>query len=128
MNGTKVRDLIYTMGDVHHIFPKKYLYDNEITDKSKYNQIANYIYLDTQINISIGDEAPSKYFKTALEQCDLEKKKYGNIKDKKSLLENLNTNCIPENIVFMDETHFDDFLLERRKLMAMKIKDYYYSL
>lgn len=24
MNGTKVRDLIMTMGDVHHIFPKKY--------------------------------------------------------------------------------------------------------
>jgi len=28
----------------------------------------------------------------------------------------------------MDATHYDDFLLERRKLMAKKIKDYYFSL
>ena len=128
MNGTKVRDLITTMGDIHHIFPKAYLQKNGITDKSKYNQIANYTYLDTQTNISIGEKAPNEYFNTVFEQCVSKELKFGNISDIALLKENLNINCIPENIVSMDATHYEDFLLERRKLMAKKIKDYYYSL
>lgn len=46
-NSSKVSDLITTMGDVHHIFPKEYLKQNGITDKSTYNQVANFAYLDT---------------------------------------------------------------------------------
>ena len=128
MYGTKVRDLITTMGDIHHIFPKGYLQKNEITDRSKYNQIANYTYLDTQTNISIGEKAPNDYFKTVFEQCDTKVMKYGNIIEINSLKENFSINCIPENIVSMDFNHYEDFLLERRKLMAKKIKDYYNSL
>ena len=128
MNGTKVRDLITTMGDIHHIFPKVYLQKNGITDKSKYNQIANYTYLDTATNISIGNKAPNDYFNTVFEQCVSKNMKYGNICDEEGLKENLRTNCIPENVVVMDILNYEDFLLERRKLMAKKIKDYYYSL
>lgn len=128
MNGTKVRDLITTMGDIHHIFPKVYLQKNGITEKSKYNQIANYTYLDTATNISIGVKAPNEYFNTVFEQCNTKALKYGNITDEALLKENLRINCIPENIVSMDVMNYDDFLLERRKLMAKKIKDYYYSL
>ncbi|MDR3119357.1 MAG: DUF262 domain-containing protein [Mediterranea sp.] len=128
MNGTKVRDLITIMGDVHHIFPKSYLQKNRITDKSKYNQIANYTYLDTQTNISIGEKAPNDYFQIVFDQCSSKEMKFGNITDIKLLKENLNTNCIPDNIVSMDISHYEDFLLERRKLMAKKIRDYYYSL
>ncbi len=128
MNGTKVRDLITTMGDIHHIFPKAYLQKNGITDKSKYNQIANYTYLDTQTNISIGEKAPNEYFNTVFEQCVSKELKFGNISDIALLKENLNINCIPENIVSMDASHYEDYLLVRRKLMAKKIKDYYYSL
>ena len=128
MNGTKVRDLITTMGDIHHIFPKGYLQKNGITEKSKYNQIANYTYLDTQTNISIGEKAPNEYFRTVFEQCVSKALKYGNITDEALLKENLRANCIPENIVSMDVMNYEDFLLERRKLMAKKIKDYYYSL
>lgn len=128
MNGTKVRDLITTMGDIHHIFPKGYLQKNGITDKSKYNQIANYTYLDTQTNISVGEKAPNEYFKSIFEQCDSKEMKFGNITDINLLKENLNINCIPENIISMNVDHYEDFLLERRKLMAKKIKNYYYSL
>jgi pantothenate kinase len=53
---------------------------------------------------------------------------YGNINDKEKLLENLAANSIPENIVTMDYKHYEEFLLERRKLMAKKIQGYYYSL
>ena len=54
--------------------------------------------------------------------------KFGNISETALLIENLKTNCIPENIVFMDASHYENFLLDRRKLMSKKIKDYYYSL
>lgn len=128
MNGTKVRELITTMGDIHHIFPKVYLQKNGITDKSKYNQIANYTFLDTATNISIGEKAPYDYFNTVAEQCSTKELKYGNITDLDLLKDNLATNCIPENIVNLDVMDYEDFLLERRKLMAKKIKDYYYSL
>jgi len=128
MNGTKVRDLITIMGDIHHIFPKGYLQKNGITNKSKYNQIANYTYLDTQTNISIGNKAPNDYFKTVFDQCDSKEMKFGNISELLLLKDNLRKNCIPENIVNMDATHYEEFLLERRKLMAKKIKNYYNSL
>jgi hypothetical protein len=128
MNGTKVRDLITTIGDVHHIFPKKYLQKNGITAKSKYNQIANYTYLDTQTNISVGEKSPKEYFTVLLEQCRTKELLYGNITDSNLLKINLNENCIPEEIALMDMTDYEAFLLERRKLMAKKIRNYYYSL
>lgn len=128
MNGTKVRDLLTTMGDIHHIFPKGYLIKNGINDKYRYNQIANYIYLDTQTNISIGEKSPNEYFKIVKEQCITKELKFGNITNNQILEENLKVNCIPENIILMDAYNYDDFLLERRKLMANKIKEYYFSL
>ena len=128
MNGTKVRDLITTMGDIHHIFPKKYLQNRGITEKAKYNQIANYIYLDTQTNISVGDKSPDDYFRTIFAQCDTKELKYGNINDMGLLYENLRVNCIPKDIIYMNVDSYDDFLLERRRLMANKIKNYYNSL
>ncbi len=128
MNGTKVSDLITTMGDIHHIFPKKYLQKAGVVDKTKYNQIANYTYLDTQTNISIGDKSPIEYFKVVHEQCETKLLKYGNIADPDILKENLKSNCIPVSILNMDFNDYDEFLLERRKLMAKKIRDYYYKL
>lgn len=53
---------------------------------------------------------------------------YGNITDKALLLKNLQQNCIPETILQMEHTNYEEFLAERRKLMAKKIKRYYYSL
>jgi len=128
MNGTKVTDLITIMGDIHHIFPKDHLEKNGIKDKSKYNQIANYTYLDTTTNIAIGNMPPCDYFGIAFHQCETKVNLFGNINNKESLLENLSCNCIPENILTMDFNHYEDFLLERRKLMAKKIEEYYFNL
>ncbi len=66
---TKVVDLLSIMGDVHHIFPREYLKSNKINDRAKYNQVANYVYLDPQINISIGKKAPAEYFTKCYNQC-----------------------------------------------------------
>ena len=127
-NGVKVSNLIDTIGDIHHIFPKSYLQKNGVTDKSKYNQVANYTYLDTTTNIAIGEKSPCDYFSVVIEQCITKVCKYGDIVDNELLEENLSTNCVPLNISTMDASCYEEFLLQRRKLIAQKIKNYYYSL
>jgi hypothetical protein BACCOPRO_00646 len=127
-HGTKIGDLILLMGDVHHIFPKQYLRNNGYNEKKQYNQIANLTYLDTQVNKGISDDAPNLYFKKAIDHCKMGKVLYGNIADIKVLKDNIEGNCIPSNIVDMDYFDYPNFLLERRKMMAAKIKNYYYSL
>ena len=89
MNGTKVSDLIAISGDIHHIFPRAYLKKNGVDSKTKYNQVANYIYLDTQINKAISDSAPCDYFKKAFQQCESKVTSFGNITDTTALNLNL---------------------------------------
>jgi hypothetical protein len=124
-SSTKVMDLITIMGDVHHIFPREYLKQNGTTDRAKYNQVANYVYLDTQINISIGKKGPTDYFSLAFNQCDSEHKQVGTITNTNDLRDNLVMNCIPDSIFNMTHLDYEEFLLQRRKLMAEKIKNYY---
>lgn len=128
MRGTKVNDLITVSGDVHHIFPKEYLKKNGVTTKTKYNQVANYIYLDTQVNKAISDDAPAVYFSKVKEQCATKNIVLGNIAEEKLLYENLADNCIPDNIFEMRIDDYDVFLQERRKLMSWLIQRYYEGL
>lgn len=128
MNGTKIADLVTISGDVHHIFPRAYLKSNGIDNKLKYNQVANYIYLDTQVNKAISDDAPYVYFSKAKKQCETKDIVLGNISDKELLESNLKENCIPANIDTMDALSYDSFLLERRKMMASLIEKYYKGL
>jgi len=127
-NSSKVTDLITVAGDVHHIFPKEFLKDNEIKDKTRYNQVANYAFLDTGVNISIGKKAPNVYFAQALAQCDTGVIEVGTITDKEDFWNNLETNCIPREVVNMTADDYSTFLAQRRAMMAAKIKKYYYSL
>lgn len=126
-NSSRVADLI-TAGDVHHIFPKEYLKKSGITDRARYNQVANYAFLDTGVNISVGKKAPHEYFSAALAQCDTGTVKVGTITDEEAFHANLKTNCIPDEIVGMSAEDYPEFLQKRRIMMAAKIKDYYYSL
>lgn len=126
-NNVLVRNLIEQMGDVHHIFPKQYLIDNKY-EKNLYNQNANYTFLDRPVNVSIGKKAPNEYFKTAFEQCNTKQCNCGSITDKQQLIANLADNCIPEDVVEMDYTKYEEFLEKRRSLMAKKIRKYYQSL
>ena len=128
MNGTKVSDLITISGDVHHIFPRAYLKSNGVDNKTKYNQVANYIYLDTQVNKAISDDAPCVYFTKAKQQCESKEIVLGNISDIDLLTNNLAENCIPDNIDTMDVSSYDVFLLERRNMMAALIEKYYKGL
>ena len=122
-----VQDLILNRSDVHHLFPRNYLKQQGLS-RGRYNQIANYALAQSEINIAIGDKAPSVYFSELLEQCNGGKKKYGGITDIEELKENLREHSIPESILTKPEENYDDFLEERRGLMAAKIKAYFAKL
>ena len=126
-NSSKVYDLVAVTGDVHHIFPKKYLQGNGYNDKNLYNQVANYAYLDTGVNISVGKKEPKVYFSEALAGCGGEQT-VGTITDESEFWDNLDTNCIPRNVVNMTYADYMDFLKQRRVLMAEKIRRYYEAL
>lgn len=126
-NNVPVRELIALGGDVHHIFPKQYLIDNHY-DKSRYNQEANFVYLDRPVNISIGKKAPYVYLQEAEARCQNGTTQIGLINDINKFYENLETNCVPREALKMDHTSYGEFLEKRRKMMAAKIKKYYYSL
>ena len=128
MNGTKISDIITISGVVHNIFPRNYLKKNGIDNKTKYNQVANYIYLDTQVNKAIGDDPPFAYFSKVREQCRTKAITLGNISDEETLYCNLEENSIPHHIISMDITDYESFLQERRKLMAKLMQRYYLEL
>lgn len=122
-----VADLITHRGDIHHLFPKDFLKRKGLS-KGRYNQIANYVYMQSETNIKISNESPKKYFSTLLEQVKKGKMLLGAITDEESLHKNLRENCIPELILDAEFEDFDIFLKERRKLMAQKIQKYYEGL
>lgn len=128
MHGTMISDLLNISGDVHHIFPKAYLKASGVNVKSKYNQVANYTYLDTQVNKAIGDDAPNVYFGKILNQCSNGNIVIGNISSQDSLYNNLAENAIPNEIINMSVSDFDNFLVKRRLLMSKMIEAYYKSL
>lgn len=127
-SSSKVSDLISISGDVHHIFPKEYLKRSGYADKNMYNQVANYAYLDTGVNISIGMKAPNDYFTVAKEQCSSGTIKVGTILGEEDFWSNLKLNCVPQDIINMTAEDYPRFLTERRVMMANKIRGYYYSL
>ncbi len=122
-----VNDLISHRGDIHHIFSKGYLKKFGLK-RGQYNQIANYVYMQSEINIKVGNQAPNKYFQELLDQCNGGELKYGGINDLITLENNLDMNCIPKSVYDFDIDSYDEFLKERRILMARKIRDYYISL
>lgn len=119
-----VKDLIKQRGDVHHLFPREYL-KREKFEKSQYNQVANYVYTQSEVNIKIGKKAPIEYFKEIREQSNGGELKYGGITDINELLENMEQNCIPTSIFEMTFENYNEFISERRILIAKKIRNYY---
>jgi hypothetical protein len=122
-----VRELVENKCDVHHLFPKAYL-RKEGLSRSQYNQIANFAVTQSDINIAIGNKAPMKYISRVLAQCDGGERAYGNIDDLSELQENFRMNCIPDGMKDMGVDDYPDFLAERRRLMAQRLKQYFMSL
>ena len=96
----------------HHIFPKNYLiseygFDSN-KDKAKINQIANLTFLEFEDNIEISDMHPRDYF-------DMVKDRFS----EEELKEMFFMHAIPDNFY---DLSYEDFLEQRRKLMAGVIK------
>lgn len=119
-----VQDLIENHSDVHHIFPRKHLKAQGL-QRGKYNQIANFAVTQSEINIAIGARPPSDYFRAVEKQCGGGKRKLGGIDDRELLRKNLQQHCIPEGIFDDLAEDYDSFLVERRKLMAARIRKYF---
>lgn len=122
-----VGNMITHRGDIHHLFPREYLKSFGY-ERSDYNQIANFVYAQQEINIKIGKKAPKEYIREVYKQTEGGNVKYGGITDINNLKENFKKNCIPEEFENMEAEDYFYFLTERRKLMALKIKEYYYGL
>ncbi|MER2295401.1 MAG: DUF262 domain-containing protein [Desemzia incerta] len=112
-----VQSMLEMHGDIHHIFPKNYLRKNGINDKKEYNQIANYAMVQKEINIRISDKAPKNYLSLLQMQ-----------KDSAKVQENFKENAVPLTLFDMDVKDYHQFLEQRRKLMADKIREYYKDL
>ncbi|MGE3171800.1 MAG: DUF262 domain-containing protein [Planctomycetota bacterium] len=119
-----VQDLLLNRSDVHHVFPRKHLKKQGL-HKGQYNQIANYVRAQCEINIAIGDKAPENYFRELVEQCDGGKKRYGGITSREELAANLQAHCLPRSLLDGNLPDYDVFLEERRKLMAKKIQRWF---
>ncbi|WBU61861.1 GmrSD restriction endonuclease domain-containing protein [Paracoccus albus] len=122
-----VRDLLLNRSDVHHVYPRNHLKGQGLT-RGRYNQIANFVLAQSEINIGIGDRDPKVYFAELADQCNGGAKKYGGITTIEEMRANLLMSCLPECMLDGEIPAFDDFLEERRKLMAQKIKTYFEGL
>lgn len=122
-----VADLVSMRGDIHHVFPKDYLKKAGM-ERRQYNQIANMVFMQTEINIAVGKKAPKVYFAELAAQMEGGKKRYGNLDSEQALKANLRMHALPAGLVDMEHGSYADFLAERRQLMAAKIKRFYQAL
>ena len=97
----------------HHLFPKAYLKSKGYND-ARINQMANYAFIDWKDNADILDDAPSVYYPVV---CN------GRTEDDIRHMEE--ENALPHGWEHMD---YEDFLIERRKLMSAIIKKAYEKL
>ena len=69
--------------------------DIYIKERSLYNQITNYVYAQSKINIKVKDQAPNDYMSKVKEQCSGGDVVYGSIDSTAKLVEDMTANCIP---------------------------------
>lgn len=119
-----VSDLLLNRSDVHHVYPKKHL-KSQGRSRGEYNQIANFVLAQSEINIAIGGKPPETYFADLVAQCDGGKKKYGGITSLAELKANLRDHCLPLSLLDGEVPDYDAFLAERRTLMAKKIREWF---
>lgn len=124
----RIHELISIKGDIHHIFPKNYLRKNGLS-RTSYNQVGNYVYMESETNIRIGDKPPKDYLAKVISQFrNNVPNRISNINSMEEILLNFKENCIPDEIFEMDIDRYEEFLQKRGVLMARKIREYYFSL
>jgi hypothetical protein len=126
--GITVTAMLQQSGDIHHIIPKDHLHKNGFPDRGDYNQVANFSLTETAINIRISNRPPSDYMVEVDTQIETGVLTLGEIKDSDDLVTNLIENAIPPFVHSVDAGSYKEFLVERRRLMAAYIRNYYQAL
>ena len=98
----------------HHLFPKGYLERIGITEIMQTNQVANFALVEWGDNIDISDKTPEEYFPLYIKRFSPD--------ELKKMME---WHALPEHWYKMK---YEDFLVERRKLMAKIIRRGYEKL
>lgn len=122
-----VTDLLLNRADVHHVYPKQHLKKAGLS-RGAYNQIANFVIAQSEINIAIGAKAPEHYFAEIAQQAGGGKLAYGGIGRTEEMRGNFRMNCIPDAMLDGNIPDYQDFLDARRRLMALKMRDWFLSL
>ena len=78
--------------------------------------------------LSVADAAPCEYFNREREAIRADEPRYGTVHSEEGLMANLAANCIPACVFDMDASGYEEFLAQRRTLMAAKIRDYFKGL
>lgn len=124
----KVAEMLQHSGDIHHVVPKDYLQKSGFPDRDDYNQVANFALTETSINISVSNQPPDVYMARIADQIETGVLALGEITDQHDLNANLEENALPSNFAEVDASNYKEFLVERRNLMAQKIRKYYEQL
>ncbi len=123
----KISSLIDQRGDIHHVFPKKYLSDNGYLPR-QYNQVANFVYTEQATNIKVGKMPPNEYLAKVMGEIQDGVFNISTIDSSPKLEESLWFNDIPAVLYTATHDDYNDFLIARRKLMAQKIRTFYEQL
>ena len=126
--GITVAAMHQQSGDIHHIVPKDYLQKHGFPDRGDYNQVANFVLTETAINIHIGNKPPKEYMAEMEAQIQSGILSLGEITDRDDLARNLAESAVPDFITSVDAGSYKEFLIERRRLMALAMRDYYQRL
>jgi hypothetical protein len=101
----------------HHLFPRAYLRDElDYKDLKKINQVANYAPTDWNTNILISDRPPSVYWPELVHDRNMK----GQV-----LAKQQQWHALPDGWQLMS---YEEFLIARRKLIALVIRDGYMRL
>lgn len=92
----------------HHMFPKAYLSSIGITGTTRTNQIANFAFVEWGDNISISDKSPEQYFDEYFSRLSSEDQKEAKF-----------MHALPDG---WENMRYQDFLIERRKLLATVVE------
>ena len=114
---TTVASLYMDKAESYQILPKAYLEKCGFKTRETYGQAGNITFIPKNVKAIVRRKSPAEYVDKLKEKVSDE------------VIQNtLAANAIPSNLFDITDVDVENFLLERRRLMAAKVKEYYYSL
>lgn len=112
-----VGGLYAAKAEAYQILPKAYLEKCGFKTRETYGQVANLTYISKDVKAIVRRKSPADYREELEKQLSAEE-----------IQASLAANDIPENIFDADTGSVPEILAERRRKMARKIQNHYYSL